>query len=117
MDQDDVDSTPNNDDGDQSEDDEDYASVSLSSCDIQVTLQIDHESCDGNDGRIKAQVSGGLAPYTYTWSNGGTDSNIKDLASGLYTLIVTDSNGCTVSVEGIVEQAKDVARVIRLTLN
>ena len=103
MDQDDIDSTPNNDDGDQSEDDEDYATVSLSDCEIQVNLQIDHESCDRNDGRIKALVSGGLAPYTYTWSNGGTDSNINDLASGLYTLIVTDSNGCSVTVEGIVE--------------
>ncbi|NBX79217.1 MAG: hypothetical protein EBQ94_02380, partial [Flavobacteriales bacterium] len=45
-------------------------------------------------GSIKVQVTGGVAPYTYAWSNGGTTDNINNLVSGTYTLVVTDANGC-----------------------
>ncbi|MBL7682312.1 MAG: T9SS type A sorting domain-containing protein [Flavipsychrobacter sp.] len=38
----------------------------------------------------------GVAPYTYTWSNGGNTKNISSLSTaGSYNVTVTDSNNCT----------------------
>jgi hypothetical protein len=40
-------------------------------------------------------IFGGVAPYTYLWSNGATTSTITNLTNGVYTVTVTDSGGCT----------------------
>ncbi len=54
------------------------------------------ETCAGNgDGSINLSVSGGTAPYTYSWSNGQTTQDISGIGGGLYTVNVTDGNGCT----------------------
>jgi hypothetical protein len=42
-----------------------------------------------------ANVSGGLSPYTYSWSNGATSSSVNNLPVGAYTVEVTDALGCT----------------------
>lgn len=46
-----------------------------------------------------AQASGGVAPYTYTWSSGtvsGVSNEIMETSkSGIYTLSVTDLYGCS----------------------
>ena len=47
------------------------------------------------DGSIAASVWGGTAPYTYSWSTGGTGSSISGLSTGYYTVYVTDATGCT----------------------
>ena len=55
-------------------------------------------SCNGgNDGSATATPSGGAAPFTYSWSNGGTTQTINNLSAGNYSVIVTDNNGCTAS--------------------
>jgi len=56
------------------------------------------ESANGNDGSIQVTVSGGTAPYAYSWtSNTGffsTSEDISNLVEGNYTLTATDANGC-----------------------
>lgn len=53
-------------------------------------------SCFGaNDGSAGVTVSGGVSPYTYTWSTTDTTSSITNLAPGNYSVTVMDSNGCT----------------------
>lgn len=49
----------------------------------------------GTDGSASVAVGGGTAPYTYSWSNGSTESALSDLAAGTYTVTATDANGCT----------------------
>ncbi len=49
----------------------------------------------GNDGSIAVEATGGQAPYTYLWSTGTSISSIKNLSQGLYSLKITDANGCT----------------------
>lgn len=48
----------------------------------------------GTDGAAAVHVSGGLAPYTYTWASGSTDSTATGLGSGWEVVTITDSNGC-----------------------
>ena len=48
-----------------------------------------------NDGTASAAPSGGVAPYTYVWSNGATSATITGLAPGSYTVSVSDANNCT----------------------
>ena len=53
-------------------------------------------SCNGgNNGDATAMPSGGVSPYTYSWSSGGTNAMETGLAAGSYTVTTTDANGCT----------------------
>ncbi len=47
-----------------------------------------------SDGSIDISVSGGTGPYNYSWSNGAITQDISGLPEGIYTVTVTDANGC-----------------------
>ena len=51
-----------------------------------------------SDGTIDVTVSGGASPYSYLWGDGPITEDRSGLAAGSYTLVVTDANGCTASV-------------------
>ena len=52
--------------------------------------------CNGAfTGGASASVVGGVAPYTYLWSTFDTSQSISGVAAGVYTVSVTDVNGCT----------------------
>lgn len=57
----------------------------------------------GCDGSITAIVMGGKAPYTYKWSNGPTTSVNPNLLPGVFSVTVTDANGCTIEGTATVE--------------
>ncbi len=46
------------------------------------------------DGGINITASGGVAPYTYKWSNGSAAEDLSGVNPGTYTITVTDANGC-----------------------
>lgn len=49
-------------------------------------------SCYGeNNGRATVYASGGLAPYTYVWSNGASTATVEGLEPGEYSVTVTDA--------------------------
>ena len=49
-------------------------------------------SCYGQtDGSIDLVVTGGLAPYSYLWSNGSTNEDINNLSNSTFSVVVTDS--------------------------
>ncbi len=55
--------------------------------------------CNGTSaGSVTAVGTGGTGAYTYSWSNGATDSTTSNLAAGTYTVTVTDNNGCTSTI-------------------
>ena len=57
-----------------------------------------------NDGRAYVYVNGGIAPFTYQWSNGTTGSADTTLTPGQYSVIVTDALGCTDSAMVTINQ-------------
>lgn len=57
-----------------------------------------HINCNGDaTGAIDPNLSGGTLPYTYVWSNGSTTTALNAISAGVYTLTVTDGNGCITS--------------------
>ena len=46
------------------------------------------------DGSALISATGGVAPYTYLWSNGSTSDMAKELCAGTYSVTITDANGC-----------------------
>lgn len=50
------------------------------------------------DGRILLdKLMGGTPPYKYLWSTGATNAFLMNLLPGVYTLTITDKQGCTAS--------------------
>ncbi len=66
-----------------------------------LTLRIDSvhnvKCCGDNSGAIFITVEGGVKPYKYDWSHGATTEDIENLVLGVYTVNVTDANGCVVT--------------------
>ncbi|PCJ82907.1 MAG: hypothetical protein COA57_12670, partial [Flavobacteriales bacterium] len=65
---------------------------------LSISTSDTHVSCNSFcDGSATATASGGTAPYSYSWSSGGTASMELTLCAGSYAVTVTDANGCSVS--------------------
>jgi len=77
-------------------------SVPISNTQILVTASATPEMCTEFNGTATANVSGGNGPYTYMWSNGGTNQTITGLGGGSYSVTATDSGGCTGTASVIV---------------
>ena len=73
-------------------------------------------NCFGNvSGSINISVFGGVAPYTFLWSNGDTSQNLYNLSFGNYQITVTDSNNCIVTESINVSQPSDLFAFFNLT--
>ena len=63
--------------------------------DLVIDIQKTDLNCyNSNNGTITITPSGGIAPYSYSWSDFGNGNERTGLAAGIYTVIITDSNGC-----------------------
>lgn len=79
---------------------------------VQVEAKVSQPACQGSStGEIEVSPKTGNAPFTYLWSNGQTTPKISNLASGTYTLKVTDASGC------ITEQQFSLQNQSNLILN
>lgn len=57
------------------------------------------------NGQVFVVATGGQAPYSYQWNDpqNQTSATASDLCAGTYTCVITDQNGCSVSVEAVVQ--------------
>jgi hypothetical protein len=60
-----------------------------------VTGTVKNANCLNEQGSIVLSVSGGFGELAYSWSNGATTRDIFDLASGVYSVIITDQKNNT----------------------
>ena len=76
---------------------------------LGTSVSVTPNPCPGAlDGAIDLNVQGGVGPFTYSWNGPGISGldqqDLNGLASGSYSVVVTDAAGCTtitdVSVSG-----------------
>jgi gliding motility-associated-like protein len=65
---------------------------------------VDVKCFDQATGTVTLTVSGGTAPYTYSWSSGDVSLNLTGKKSGTYILTITDSKGCSIKDTSIILQ-------------
>ena len=76
--------------------------VSINDLIILSDTLINSVNCrGGTDGAIDIEVSGGVPPFSYQWSNDAETEDIMGLAAGIYTLTVTDSDTCRAIFPGL----------------
>ncbi|RMG81441.1 MAG: hypothetical protein D6714_12960, partial [Bacteroidetes bacterium] len=65
---------------------------------MNLSFETEMPSCHGGaDGKITVEVSGGMAPYTYLWSNNQSGPTNYGVPAGTWSVTVTDANGNTTS--------------------
>lgn len=66
---------------------------------LTVDAKVKNASCGvNNDGAIHLSVQGGMAPYTYQWSDGSKLKDLTGIASGDYSVLVSDAGGCQLAL-------------------
>jgi roadblock/LC7 domain-containing protein len=85
---------------------------------VDIEAYADAYCYNSSNGTIMITAASGTAPYSYSWTGpNGFTSIVEDhdleLAAGDYTVVVTDANGCTVSMD----QTVNAPPVIDITVN
>jgi len=62
---------------------------------VSMSAVITDENCISSlDGAIDITMTAGTTPFTFAWSNGLSTEDISNVASGTYSVTVTDGIGC-----------------------
>jgi len=57
-------------------------------------LNVININCSGTGGAIYTAISGGTGNLSIQWSDGSNDKDLKGVAQGFYSLMVSDANNC-----------------------
>jgi len=68
---------------------------------IQVDSNLVQLDCAGTLASIDLTVSGGTAPYEFSWAHGPITEDLSNLTEGTYTVTITDFNSC-IAIESFV---------------
>jgi gliding motility-associated-like protein len=66
------------------------------------------------NGQLICIPTGGISPYTYSWSSGCTTPSCNAICAGAYNITVTDNNACTASANTTVTEP---ATAVSLTMS
>ncbi|MCB0571139.1 MAG: proprotein convertase P-domain-containing protein [Phaeodactylibacter sp.] len=81
---------------------------------LALSFEAEDNKCYGEKaGRITASASGGIPGYQYSWSNSSSSSALENLAAGVYSLTITDRNGCTLEGEAAIEEPDLLAAALK----
>jgi len=85
-----------------------------SDIDIQASFNISNvSSANLNDGLIEAFPSGGSTPYTFQWSTGTSTQNLSSIGEGVYSVTITDVNGCSRFFDQLIIDNDCVASIVQ----
>jgi gliding motility-associated-like protein len=71
---------------------------------LKVTTKVKDETCkDTKDGEILLVTKGGTPPYDFLWSDNVASPQRNNLSVGVYSVVITDDNGCTAKTLGDVK--------------
>ncbi|MGB7393695.1 MAG: family 43 glycosylhydrolase [Pricia sp.] len=93
---------------------DDSYSVQQSTYEVAFTMQtaslsVTEADCNGSaTGSASITVEGGFPPYTYTWSDGQENSEATNLLSGDYEVVVSDSEGNSISETISIEEPEPI---------
>ncbi|MCH2022321.1 MAG: M12 family metallo-peptidase [Saprospiraceae bacterium] len=81
---------------------------------LSVNVNVDnHVLCyNGSDGQLTVIGSGGTGPYVYSWSNGQNSSTISGLNANVYSLTVSDANGCIVNSSATINEPSSALNAV-----
>jgi hypothetical protein len=87
-----------------------------SSLTLSVEAVQQASACDASDGSITVAASGGAEPYKYSVEGAEQDEPVLDgLRPGIYTVSVTDANGCTAAIPNVAVLAPGFTVTTNLT--
>jgi gliding motility-associated-like protein len=65
---------------------------------LSAVTSFTQSTCGASNGIADVVCSGGVGPYTYSWSPlGGTGSTTTGVPTGNYTCTITDANSCSIT--------------------
>jgi gliding motility-associated-like protein len=82
---------------------------------VTGTFSITQPSCGQCNGIVTVTPSGGQSPYTFSWSNNLTTSTINGVCAGLYSVQITDANGCTRTLNVPVSNSTNLTSSVTVT--
>lgn len=72
---------------------------------IAIVASTSNAACNGAaTGSITLTVTGGNAPYTYSWNDAVTTQNRANIAAGAYQVTVTDNHSCSATASATITQ-------------
>ncbi len=72
-------------------------------------VDVEHVSCfGGNDGSASTEVTDGVPPYVYNWSNGAQTASINNVTAGTYSVTVTDANSSTTMASVVITEPDEL---------
>lgn len=77
-----------------------------------INEQVTPDVCSTKSGSIIISASSGQGPYSFAWSNLNNTDRASNLASGGYTVTITDANGCQNQKNIEIPASIDCRRVI-----
>ena len=84
---------------------------------VTTTSAVDAH-CNLADGSVSANATGGTGTITYQWLNGGPATAIwNNVASGTYSVVVTDQNGCSDTLSQVVQNLNGVTATLNTSTN
>ena len=80
---------------------------------IDPVASIEQVECNGAaSGHITLSVTGGQAPYTYSWSTGTSGATLSALVAGIYEVTITDAFDCETVQSYEITQPEPIAAEI-----
>lgn len=74
---------------------------------LEITANITQGMCPYDEfASISLNVSGGVSPYTYAWSDGSDGDFADELSESTNSVTVTDENGCQQSETIVIEKGE-----------